>query len=348
MAAADTKANLVTYWKGKLDDVIHGEFDPPPPGPELEVSRRAVLDEQPMTVAPSTRVVKGPQVSAAITDQRSEVKGAFARRRDAGRPAEPGAMGNVKKATPFDNSKILKFEAEMKKRFEEKVSAPSKDIRPSRVAEMAASSMTDFCRGNELFDKHDYEASLAEYGEVVERVPPLEAFALINRGNAYKALEMPAEAMACYCDALDRCPLNTPPGRLLHSYVLNNLGAACQDQGRVEECLQHLSAAVSLNPRCYLALRNRANVHLQTAQRMARAEQPSLLPPQHELALGYYSKAMEVDWHLPVIFPGTSEEVIIRREERITSSREEPSESLTRNHVYHFTSNLTHSTSKHV
>ena len=86
------------------------------------------------------------------------------------------------------------------------------------------------------------------------------------------------------------------------------------------------------------------------AENLQRTEQAGLLPPQHELALGFYAKAMEQDWHLPVCFK-PSDAVTVRVEARITSDREEPSAKILRNSVYHFTSNLTHSNgalTKHV
>ena len=34
----DNSANLTKYWKGKLDDVLKGDFDPPGPGQGLKDS----------------------------------------------------------------------------------------------------------------------------------------------------------------------------------------------------------------------------------------------------------------------------------------------------------------------
>ena len=342
MSSGDTSANLVTYWKTKLDDVIAGNMDPPGPGEELQVKRQSVLNEQLVTVKSSMRKLgRGPGtgVPEAITTQFHAVKDAFGRRKEAERPAEPGARGNVKHAHPFDNSKLLKMEADMAKKFADKVAAPGKDIRDSRVVEQRKAHVTEFCRGCELFDKCDYEACLPEFTRAIA-VDALRLYAMLNRGNAYKALGMAAEAIACYQDVLDESGLDAASTRIIHSYALNNLGAASQDDGRLEQAQQHLGDAVALNPKCYLAIRNRANLHLHVREGLAAAEQPSLLPPQDELALGYYAKAMEVDWHLPVAFAAGPAPVIMRAEARITSKREEPSEQIRRNHVYHFTSNL--------
>ena len=345
----DDSSNLVKFWKGKLEDVLKGDFDPPGPGPLLKESFGAIMSEMPedQRVPPSQRSVK-QGVTQGVADQRTEVKRAFAFRKDNGQPCEPDAKGFVRKASEYDDSKILKNIDEMAKRFNEKVTAPTTEIRASRVKEQTLADVRDFCRGNELFDKKDYEASLAEYEQTSSNVSALRLFAMINRGNAFKALEMAEEAIACYQDVLDEAELQTPDGRLLFSYACNNLGAACQDAGRLDEALQHLGSAVYGNARCYLAIRNRANVHMHMAEALTSSGQPSLLPPQHELALGFYAKAMEEDWHLPVVFKTGSEPVHVRVESRITSKREEPSAQIARNAVYHFTSNLTHVTSTHL
>ena len=75
---------------------------------------------------------------------------------------------------------LLRTEAELAKRFNEKVAAPDRDmIRASRVKEHAEAMVTEFCRGNELFDKRDYEDSLAEYAAASE-VPSLRPFAMLQ------------------------------------------------------------------------------------------------------------------------------------------------------------------------
>jgi len=351
-SATDTTASLGTFWRTKLDAVCKGEFDPQGLDEPLREAFDVVLteDAESQRVAPTLRFV-GDGVKESISSQFSEVGTAFGRRREAGKPAEPNAKGFVKKAAHFDDTKILKTEAELAKRFNEKVSAPGREnIRESRVKEHAAAFVTELCRGNELFDKRDYEDSLAEYAAAAE-VPTLRLFAMVNRGNAFKALGLSAEAIACYQDVLDEAPMNTVDGRLVHSYAYNNLGAACQDAGRLEQSLQHLSSAMALNRNCYLAIRNRANVHMHMAESLATAEQGSLLPPQHETAGSFYAKAMEQDWHLPTVFGaggGDSVPVLVRVEARVTSDLEEPANKILRNSVYHFTTNLTHVTSRHV
>ena len=332
MATGDDSRNLEKFWKGKLDSVIRGDADPLIPtgtASALQESRSAVLME-PMVTVPETERLTGSGVPDAIVSQRKEVKGRFARRKELERPAEPGAKGSVKHASGFDNSKLLKMEAEMAKRFADKVAMPAKSIRASRFSEQQAAQVADFCRGNELFEKRDYEAAASEYAHASE-VPQLKLFAMLNRGNAYKSLEMYAEAMACYQDVIDAAPLHTSEGRLIHSCALNNLGAACQDDLRNEQALQHFSSAIALNPKCNLAIKNRANLHLAHAEDLQHsADVPALVPPQHELAHSLYHKSMMHDWHLPVVF-SVDNGVLVRLDSCITSSQEEPAMRLTRN-----------------
>ena len=346
----DTSAKI-GYWKEKLEKVIRGEEDPAIPtgvSDALQASRTSVLAEPLVTVPPTERGFK-EGVTEAIGAQRTEVKDAFGRRRDTGKPCEPDGKGKVRQTPQFDSSKLQKMEADMKKKFADKVAMPEGVIRPSRVDEHSAHHVRDFCRGNELFDKRDFYGAAAEFSTSAVEAPHLLVFALINRGNAYKALGLSAEAISCYQNAMDEAPpVRSPDGRLLHSCALNNLGAACQDDGRMEQALQYFASAVALNPRCNLALKNRANLHLTHAEALQRsANVPALVPPQHELSYGYYGQSLEQDWHLPVVFP-VAHGVLVRLDARITSQLEESSDKLGRNVSYHFTTNLTHATSAHV
>ena len=344
VASADTSSNR-GMWRKQVDDVIDDGKKLGPDG-ELKYKFIEVMSEEEVKVKDSTRPIFDG-VPEAIGAQRSEVKRAFVDRKEAERPCEPDAKGSVKHVNHFDDTKLLRQEAEMAKKFNDKVAPPKEKTRDARVKEMRDATVEEFCRGNELFDKKDYEAALAEY-MLASKVEPLRVFAHLNRGNALKALGRPLEAVSCYSDVLDEASaqLGTHQGRLLFSYAANNLGAADQDIGRLEHAMQSLGEAMSVNPKCFLAIRNRGNLHMQMAEQLAASEQPSLLPPQHELALGFYAKSAEVDHHLPVIFKADA--VTVRVETRITSDLEEPAAAILRNSVYHFTSNLTHVTSKHV
>ena len=348
MAAVDTSGNI-GYWKNKLDAVIRGDEDPVLPTGRLEalqMTRTKVLEELPVTV-PETERHAMDGVSEAIGAQRSQVKDAFSRRRDAGKPCEPNGMGTVCHATSFDDSKLLRMEADMTKRFADKVAMPAKLIRPSRQSELQTAETDSFCRGNELFEKRDFVGAIAEFSVAME-VPQLRFFALVNRGNAYKAAGLAAEAIASYQDALDEAPdALSSEGKLLHSFVLNNLGAACQDDARLDQALHNFTSAFELNEQCTLAIKNRANLHLARAEQLQREDAPALVPPQHELAYGLYIKSMEQDWQLPVIFP-VQHGVLIRLEFCVTSQNDDPRLKLGRNISYHFTSNLTHASSVHV
>ena len=61
---------------------------------------------------------------------------------------------------------------------------------------------------------------------------------------------------------------------------LNNLGAVCKDGGRLEQALQHFSAALALFPRSHLALKNLAEVHMVYARQLGEADLNALVPPQ--------------------------------------------------------------------
>ena len=256
MASNDTSGNL-GFWQSKLDAVIGGDHDPRRDTTELNRTRSEVLAELPVTVPETTRQ-KMEGVRGATVDQGKEVKDAFRRRKEESKPLEPNARGSVKHASAFDDSKLLRMEQDMAKRFADKVAMPSKSIRPSRVAEAQTAQVTDFCRGNELFAKRDFRRAMAEFAFASE-VEQLRLFALLNRGNAYKGLKLYAEAIACYQDVLDAAGLDTPEGRLVHSYALNNLGAACQDDGRVEQArgfaLAASAMAVTSSPRASLPTR---------------------------------------------------------------------------------------------
>ena len=167
----------------------------------------------------------------------------------------------------------------MYKKFSDKISAPTANQRVSREAEQRAAHVTELCRGNELFDKADYLAALAEY-EVAADKPQLDElapFAHLNRGNCYKALSFRPQASAAYRQVIDAtAALRTPAEKLLHACALNNLGAVCKDGGRLEQALQHFSATLALFPRSHLALKNLAEVHMVYARQLGEADLKAL------------------------------------------------------------------------
>ena len=193
----------------------------------------------------------------------------------------------VKHVAAFDDTKLKKMEAEMYKKFSDKISAPTANQRVSREAEQRAAHVTELCRGNELFDKADYLAALAEY-EVAADKPQLDElapFAHLNRGNCYKALSFRPQASAAYRQVIDAtAALRTPAEKLLHACALNNLGAVCKDGGRLEQALQHFSATLALFPRSHLALKNLAEVHMVYARQLGEADLKALVPPQAQHA----------------------------------------------------------------
>ena len=66
------------------------------------------------------------------------------------------------------------------------------------------------------------------------------------------------------------------------------------------------------------------------------------------MALSYFTRAMDQDWHLPSAF--RAEEVFVRLESRMTGTPDDLVQASphVRNEVYHFTINLTHVRSGHV
>ena len=84
------------------------------------------------------------------------------------------------------------------------------------------------------------------------------------------------------------------------------------------QAIQHFASALSLNPKCYLALKNRALLHMGHAEVQQAAELRTLVPAQHEMALSYYTRSMDQDWHLPNGF--RAGEVFVRLETRATGS----------------------------
>jgi len=318
--------------------------------------RTAVYNESMTPVTSVIEKVEDPLTKEELTstrrDERGSVKGQHARRKEVGKPPvsqEEVEFANsiVKKVTAFDDTKLKKMEAEMYKKFNDKVSAPTANNRVSREIEQRSAHVTELCRGNELFDKADYLAALAEYEIAADKpqLPMLAPFAHLNRGNCYKALSFRPQASAAYRQVIDAtAALRTPAEKLLHACALNNLGAVCKDGGRLEQALQHFSATLALFPRSHLALKNLAEVHMVYARQLGAADLGALVPPQHEMANNAYARTMDVDWHLPLVFcvGKRPEEVPLRIDTRITSEREEGAPEHNPNEVYHVSLNLTH------
>ena len=149
MASGDTSANLKAFWSRRLDAVIAGEHDPDSQHDPaaLEENRQAVLTEQPVVLPPAVDHLGKTHLTQAIKAQGLEVKRSFDLRRETGRPAVPGARGDVKHVSAGDYSKLLRMEADMTKRFGDKLSAPMANLRPSRVDEQSAAGVTELIVG---------------------------------------------------------------------------------------------------------------------------------------------------------------------------------------------------------
>ena len=114
------------------------------------------------------------------------------------------------------------------------------------------------------------------------------------------------------------------------------------------QAIHHFASALSLNPKCYLALKNRALLHMAHAEVQSASGLRPLIPAQHEMALSYYTRSMDQDWNLPTGF--RAGEAFIRLESRMTGAPGDlvVASANVRNEVYHFATNLTHVKSDHV
>ena len=66
----------------------------------------------------------------------------------------------MKHVPEFDDSALKKMEAEMAKKFSEKVNKETRNSRMTRQKEQAEHNVVELSRGNELYDKGDYLAAL--------------------------------------------------------------------------------------------------------------------------------------------------------------------------------------------
>lgn len=315
--------------------------------------RASVLEEVPFELEAAEPPLSKDELRDHIAEHRAQVRGAFARRRAAGKPIEPPTATRAEDAvvpgwiptgpvgfpahhlSPPDESKLVRMGAEMKRKFSDKVSASTLSLRQSRLEEMRDAKAVEFLRGNELFDKGDQLSALAEY-EIAIRVPELRPYVQLNRGNAFKALLRPAEAAACYQLCLDENPPRTPQQRLVHSLALLNLGTVREDEGKLQQAMQLYNAALALNPRCHLATKNRGHMHIRNAEQLKAAGVSKSVPPQHEMAFNMYGRTLDVDWQLPQVLKAGG--LTVRMETRTAWNAE----------VYHFTSNLSHVNGKYL
>ena len=116
--------------------------------------RPAGLDDTELLQAPSPPLPQS-ELAAVIASHRTEVKQSFQLRKELGKPAEPGAKGSVRHVSTYDDSKMAKFEADMLKRFGDKVSrengtqhAPHRNLwlmHPCELQHPAATSQVCKC-----------------------------------------------------------------------------------------------------------------------------------------------------------------------------------------------------------
>ena len=122
--------------------------------------------------------------------------------------------------------------------------------------------------------------------------------------------------------------------------IRDSLGAVCEDEGKLEQALQHYSSAIALNPECHLAIKNRADVRMAYANRLKEADALALVPPQNEMGYNDFMASMDRDWHLPTTFRAGG--VLVRLEHRVTGAKVEGGPLQVRNESYHVSINHTH------
>jgi hypothetical protein len=111
------KTTAFKGWREKLDRVIANDALE---GVAPLGDRPALLDEDQILELPSP-LLQASEIKSVIKAHRSEVKHAFHLRRELDQPSEPDAKGTVRHVTAFDDSKMARFEADMLKKFNDKV-----------------------------------------------------------------------------------------------------------------------------------------------------------------------------------------------------------------------------------
>lgn len=195
----------------------------------------------------------------------------------------------VARATPAE------LDALVRKRLERLGASVPKHLRPStRREERELHKLVHFCRGNELVDKEDYRAAIADYNVSLSMLPN-DPFALINRGNCHKALRSWAAAMADYSAAIAAAmPPSSKRMQLLLAYAHNNLGTVHHDIADYVSAFAEYTSALAFNPGCHITWKNRANIYNLTVE---PSPDPLKPPPQHKFIFSDCLTSMDQDWH---------------------------------------------------
>ena len=296
-----------------------------------ELRAEPPLEEEPTVEEPPPPPVHPDHVDRALNEdeldaryekQKREVKGVLARRIALDRrqtdPKRP-----IKLVQPADESRLHAMEADMAKRFGDKVAAPARNLRKARRAELEAAGAWEFARGNELYDKGDYISALAEYEVAARqpRAPPpsraaaaaaahtprhaaaprlatcqptfstpprpladIRPYVFLNRGNAYKAVRCLAEAATCYQHVLDEASLSDSDGRVLHSCALLNLATVREDERRTQQARASRRTRASPSALAAARVRSHARRRCHVSQALQNYAAALALNPRNHLA----------------------------------------------------------------
>mmetsp|Transcript_1423 Transcript_1423/g.4122 ORF Transcript_1423/g.4122 Transcript_1423/m.4122 type:complete len:392 (+) Transcript_1423:23-1198(+) len=265
-------------------------------GDEVEEARAFVLNQQDLSEGQDS-VAAAAAVHDEVVSQHMQTKNVFATRKELDlkhMDARDPHMRLIKpiviaRTTPEELAEIVR------KRLEKLGASIPAHKRPStRRAERALHKLVHFCRANELMDKEDAVAALADY-TVALRMAPDDLFALINRGNCYKVLRDWDKAVAEYSAAIKAA---TPPkderAQHLLAYAHNNLGALYHDVDDYVAAFAEYTSALAYNPACHITWKNRASIYQATIQ---PSPDPQVPPPQHKLIFSDCLTATDQDWH---------------------------------------------------
>ncbi|KAG8466580.1 hypothetical protein KFE25_007959 [Diacronema lutheri] len=270
-------------------------------GDAAEQARRAVLEQSPPADG-TQAAVDAATLRAEVSAQHAQTRHVFETRKGKGLRHLDARQPHCRIIAPVVIARATPEElAEMvRKRLDRLGSSIPKRSHPStRQAERRLHRLVHFCRANELADKEDYHAAIADYNVSLAVVPD-DAFALVNRGNCHKALRSWGAAMADYSAAIAHAPVATSGGRRapsaqrLLAYAHNNLGAVHHDLADYVSAFAEYTTALAHNPACHITWKNRAHIYALTAQPSPDPQRP---PPQHKLIFSDCLTAMDQEWH---------------------------------------------------
>jgi tetratricopeptide (TPR) repeat protein len=265
-------------------------------GERAEAARRTVL-EQANNAETVTPAIDATALRAEISSQHAQARSVFELRKELGLkhmdPREPHCRviqpAVITRLTPAELADLVRT------RLERLGASVPKHLRPStRQGERQLHKLVHFCRANELHDKEDYTAAIADYNVSLSLVPD-DPYALLNRGNCFKAMRTWTSAKADYAAAIAAAqPVADKRVQQLLAYAHNNLGAVHHELADYVSAFAEYTTALAFDPSCHITWKNRALVYHLTAAPSPDPQQP---PPQHKLIFADCLTSMDQDWH---------------------------------------------------